>query len=744
MSTDLDGLLTSPPLSFDASIPVIVIAGDFNSLDTDFLERDFGLLQIVNKPTHGNRILDKFFTNRPEISYWDVLSSLIKTKHKAVYVEQHFGSARKCEANDRQKSSFYDLRQHHIDALRYHLGIHDWSSILSCDNIQTVYDQFLQTVKWYIELCIPVTTVRIGRRDPDYISPVVKVLLNKRNKLRRSGRSAAADQLALRINDIIAGNVRSRLRKLADAPVSEMWKALRLHGYRDDSSSSRTRNLLLDLENVNKYFADISFNPQYKESDVMAFLSNVSYDESAIHELSAFEVEIMLRRVTKTAPGRDNLPFWLFKLCSYELAEVVAHMYNCSLRSSTLPQQWLTAVITPVPKTACPSSLSDFRPISVTPILSRIIEKYIANQWLEPAIRAEHVSDQFAFRRTGSTTCALVYMLHHVTRLLESNAYVRCLSVDFSKAFDRVDHAVLVQKLSKLSMPGCILNWLINFLTGRSHTTKSYGMESNPLPINLSIVQGSGLGPKFYIVLASDLKPISRVNLIFKYADDTNLLVPEHTDVQLQEEFQAIQKWAINNKMVINASKTKEIVFHRPNPRMEIVLSPLPGIQQVTEIKLLGVIFSDSLRFDSHVDFILKTCSQRSYIIKRFRDQGLSLKQLSIIFDAVILSRIMYASSAWCGFLSRELSGRLDGFLKRMNRYGYCQYIYNFELLCRDRDETLFAQVRKPGHCLNVLLPHERIMPMTLRPRKHNYVVPDFIYEQFKSSFINRCLSSVI
>ena len=63
------------------------------------------------------------------------------------------------------------------------------------------------------------------------------------------------------------------------------------------------------------------------------------------------------------------------------------------------------------------------------------------------------------------------------------------------------------------------------------------------------------------------------------------------------------------------------------------------------------------------------------------------------------------------------------------------------KLFCRDRDETLFAQVRKPGHCLNVLLPPERIMPMTLRPRRHNYVVPDFIYEQYKSSFINRCIS---
>ena len=132
----------------------------------------------------------------------------------------------------------------------------------------------------------------------------------------------------------------------------------------------------------------------------------------------------MLRRVTKTAPGRDNLPFWLFKLCSYEVAEVVARIYNCSLRFSIFPQQWLTAVVTPVPKISCPAALTDFRPISVTPILSRIIKKYIANQWLQPAIATELVADQFTFRHTGSTTCALTYMSHHVTRLLEKNTYV--------------------------------------------------------------------------------------------------------------------------------------------------------------------------------------------------------------------------------------------------------------------------------------------------------------------------------
>jgi ribonucleases P/MRP protein subunit RPP40 len=120
--------------------------------------------------------------------------------------------------------------------------------------------------------------------------------------------------------------------------------------------------------------------------------------------------------------------------------------------------------------------------------------------------------------------------------MLENNYFVRRLLVDFSKAFDRVDHVVLVQILTKLKLPDYILNWLISFLIGRSHTTRCFGTESIPLPINLSIVQGSVLGPSLYITLDSDLKPIS------KYVDDTNLLVPECTDVRLCDEFDAILK----------------------------------------------------------------------------------------------------------------------------------------------------------------------------------------------------------
>ena len=119
---------------------------------------------------------------------------------------------------------------------------------------------------------------------------------------------------------------------------------------------------------------------------------------------------------------------------------MVAYIINLSISCGRPPTNWSNAIITPVPKVTPPKCLSDLRPISVTPILSRLYERYVVKQYLLPAIRSDDVADQFAFRPTGSTTIALIYILHHVTLLLETNEYVRCLLVDFSKAFDTVNH----------------------------------------------------------------------------------------------------------------------------------------------------------------------------------------------------------------------------------------------------------------------------------------------------------------
>ena len=114
-----------------------------------------------------------------------------------------FLSDKHSRRSERKKVQIYDRRQHHLDVLRHSLGVHDWSAILACDDVQNVYSEFLDVVKYYIELCVPLKTVRIGRRDPEFITPYVKSLLHKRNKLRKQGKDSLADTLANKINRIM-------------------------------------------------------------------------------------------------------------------------------------------------------------------------------------------------------------------------------------------------------------------------------------------------------------------------------------------------------------------------------------------------------------------------------------------------------------------------------------------------------------------------------------------------------------
>jgi len=117
--------------------------------------------------------------------------------------------------------------------------------------------------------------------------------------------------------------------------------------------------------------------------------------------------------------------------------------------------------------------------------------------------------------------------------MLETNTYVRCILIDYSKAFDTINHEILFAKLRTLSIPQLIKQWIMNFLTGRTQAVVTEGTTSNWLPISRSIVQGSGLGPMLFVVYALDLKPISEHNRIIKYADDTTLLVAEKSSVDV-------------------------------------------------------------------------------------------------------------------------------------------------------------------------------------------------------------------
>ena len=222
-----------------------------------------------------------------------------------------------------------------------------------------------------------------------------------------------------------------------------------------------------------------------------------------------------------------------------------------------------------------------------------------------------------------------------------------------------------MDKIKLLSLPANIANWINSFLRQRSQFVTFGANKSTFIIINRGTVQGSGIGPTLYICMKSDLRALSvLINKLFKFADDTTLLVPQHTDVELKEEFEHILQWSAINKMVINMTKTKEIVFHQPNVRHDILPSTLEDIECVVDAKLLGVIFSSKLNFDAHITELLKVCSQRMYLLKMLSQQGLSVSKIHIICFSIIVSKLLYAVSAWGGHASSHFVNKINNLFK--------------------------------------------------------------------------------
>jgi len=148
--------------------------------------------------------------------------------------------------------------------------------------------------------------------------------------------------------------------------------------------------------------------------------------------------------------------------------------------------------------------------------------------------------------------------------------------------------------------------------------------------------------------MKSDLSTLSEQKSLFKYADDTTLLVPEHTNININDEYEHIQVWATANKLVISQDKTKEIVFRRPRPSYFHIPLVVGNIEQLDSVKFLGVMVQNNLKMDVHVKYVLSQCAQRMYVLKLLKHQGMPLDKLHVVTHSLIVSLVTYAISVLC------------------------------------------------------------------------------------------------
>ena len=299
--------------------------------------------------------------------------------------------------------------------------------------------------------------------------------------------------MALKIGKLIINFNSKSLKTLQCDDTKTLWS--HVGTLINKSKTNLVSDSNFTAEALNQHYAAISTDNEYQKVEYRPITSN-NHEDLIISEYHVFN---MLDNLKCSSSGPDEIPAWFLRLAAPVLSGALANIYTKSLNTSVVPIQWKVAQITPIAKISNPTTLADYRPISVTSILSRLLEKHVVKSYLYPTLlNPPHdldFSNQYAFRPSGSCTAALIAILSNISELLKTNEYVIVVALDFSRAFDSVKHGPLFEKYNKLDLNDKIYNWMVSYFEGRRHTTKFQNQISEIAEINASIVQGSGVGP---------------------------------------------------------------------------------------------------------------------------------------------------------------------------------------------------------------------------------------------------------
>ena len=384
------------------------------------------------------------------------------------------------------------------------------------------------------------------------------------------------------------------------------------------------------------------------------YLTNIVLSEKiiieAIHELS-----------TSSAAGPDGIPSSLLVNCATELAPLLLIVFTHSLSSGVVPPSFKLAAITPVFKSGDRTTPSNNRPISLTSVFSKVLERIIRKQVSSFIDKKGCLnSTQHGFRSGRSCLSALLSVFDDLMYMLEDGGSVDMVYLDFSKAFDKVDHGILLHKLKALGITGHLGIWFFNFLTRLSHFVRLPGAISGDSPVLSGVPQGTVLGPLLFLIMLADInKNISESNLI-SFADDTRIYskINDVTDCDtLQQDLNHVYDWASINNMFFNAQKFYYVSFspNKYSSLSNVYINPEYNIISPSSNVLdLGVYMSSNCTFDFHVASVYKRCSNLTgWILRTFNTR--ETITMMTLFKSLVLSRLDYASQLWSPHLLKSI-----------------------------------------------------------------------------------------
>ena len=350
-------------------------------------------------------------------------------------------------------------------------------------------------------------------------------------------------------------------------------------------------------------------------------------------------------------PGADNIPISIIKKTFDLISDPLLSNINLSLSSGVSPDRLKISKIIPTLKSDNDSLAQNYRPISILPAFSKIFEIYnrIFQFLVDNDILFEH---QFGFRPGHSTSHGLVNFVNKVANAVDCQKYLAGIFLDLSKAFDTLDHAILLSKLEACGITGTAHQWITDYFRNRIQYVQIDDSKSDALR---QIICGVPQGPLFFIIYINDLPACSSSNELefILFADDTSIFF-EHSDLDvltshLHDQLHNVSTWLKANKLSINVKKTKLMIFRPRQKTLPItrqIIIENNVLEQVDNTKFLGVYIDQHLTWKTHVNFIAAKISKSVGLLYKAK-YYLPSKSLLTLYYALVYPYLTYCNLIW-------------------------------------------------------------------------------------------------
>ncbi len=422
--------------------------------------------------------------------------------------------------------------------------------------------------------------------------------------------------------------------------------------YNDNADLNNEQEI---CDGFNNYFSTIAESAVNQipptEADYRDYLGTANLNIFNFEKISPIETKIFIKKFQNKNCNVNDIPVYIYKISSDIISEPLTFMINESLETGTFPDSLKCARIRPIFKKGNKQNIKNYRPISILPFFSKLIEKMVHKQLIFYLNLNNIISQhQFGFLKNTSTEHALINIIESIYKNLEGKESTISVFLDLSKAFDVVDHGILLHKLSYYGVRGFPYQWFCSYLNNRSHYVKINDKTSSTVNVNLGVPQGSILGPLLFLLYVNDMS--SAVNSkIIQYADDTTMITSDSDMDRLtsdtNQDLIKIYQWLCANKLCLNKDKSHFLLItNKKNPPDPIIRIGGRDIAQSRDTKVLGLTIDNKLNFSTHLNHVANKLTSVSYAIYKLRDV-LSSNILKTIYNALALPFLNYASVVW-------------------------------------------------------------------------------------------------